>query len=99
MHDWVWVQVFSADVILWDWFNSEYLKHFSKIFRQQFFWARGPSSQHSLRFCEFHFSRATTNSGAHKRARLISLAGKLQMALRASSAYCMARALAASREP
>jgi 2-iminobutanoate/2-iminopropanoate deaminase len=26
----VWVQVFSPDVALWDQFNKEYLKHFSK---------------------------------------------------------------------
>jgi len=28
--DLVWVQVFSPDVSLWDRFNTEYLKHFSK---------------------------------------------------------------------
>jgi len=46
-----------------------------------------------------HFSRATTNSGAHNNARLISLSGKLQMAFRASSAYSPARSLAASSDP
>ena len=43
--------------------------------------------------------RATTNSGAHNKARLISLSGKRQIAFRASPAYCVARALAASTEP
>ena len=38
-----------------------------------------------------YFSRATTNSGAQSRARLISESGKLQIALRADSAYCAAR--------
>jgi 2-iminobutanoate/2-iminopropanoate deaminase len=30
MDDLVWVQVFSPDLLLWERFNSEYLKHFSK---------------------------------------------------------------------
>src|SRR5450631_3526020 len=34
-----------------------------------------------------YFSRATTNSGAQRRARLISESGNVQMALRAESAY------------
>src|SRR5437588_7101687 len=57
------------------------------------------SSLRSLRFKIFYFSRATTKSGAHSRARLISELGKVQMALRAASAYSAARALAASRAP
>jgi hypothetical protein len=35
---------------------------------------------------ESYFSRATTNSGAHSSARLISESGKVQIALRADSA-------------
>ena len=46
-----------------------------------------------------YFSRATTKSGAHNKARLNSLSGKLQMAFRARVAYCRARALAASSDP
>ena len=45
-----------------------------------------------------YFSLATTNSGAHNNARLVSLSGKPQIAFRANAAYCMARALAASTE-
>src|SRR5208337_911655 len=46
-----------------------------------------------------YFSLATTNSGAHNRARLISESGRSQMARRASAAYSWARVVAASREP
>src|SRR5258708_10606306 len=46
-----------------------------------------------------YFSRATTNSGAQSRARLISESGNVQMALRADSAYCVAAAAAASPHP
>ena len=46
-----------------------------------------------------YFSRATTNSGAHSRARLISESGKKQMDLRADSAYSAAREVAASKDP
>src|SRR5437879_10313420 len=49
-------------------------------------------SRRTLRF-KVHFSRATTNSGAHSKARLISESGNWQMALRADSAYSTARAL------
>jgi len=56
-------------------------------------------SRRPLRFKIFYFSRATTKSGAHSSARLISELGKVQMALRAASAYSAARALAASRAP
>lgn len=46
-----------------------------------------------------YFSLATTNSGAQSNARLISESGKGQMALRADSAYSVARREAASNEP
>src|ERR1700739_1335190 len=46
-----------------------------------------------------YFSRATTNSGAHSKARWISELGSSEMAARASSAYCWARVVAASSEP
>src|SRR5205807_7584905 len=48
---------------------------------------------------EVYFSRATTNSGAQSSARLISESGKVQMALRADSAYCAARVVAESSDP
>src|SRR5438132_14073298 len=56
-------------------------------------------SRRPLRFKIFYFSRATTKSGAHSSARLISELGKVQMALRAASAYSAARPLAASSAP
>lgn len=46
-----------------------------------------------------YFSRATTNAGAHSKARLISESGKVQIALRADPAYCAALAVAASSDP
>jgi len=46
-----------------------------------------------------YFSLATTNSGAQRRARLISESGKKQIDLQADSAYCAARVVAASSEP
>src|SRR5262249_23724659 len=46
-----------------------------------------------------YFSRATTNSGAQSRARLISESGNVQIALRADSEYCAAWAEAESSDP
>ena len=46
-----------------------------------------------------YFSRATTNSGAQSKARLISESGKVQIEFCADSAYCAARAEAASNDP
>jgi len=46
-----------------------------------------------------YFSLATTNSGAHSRARLISESGKAWSAFWDDSAYSAAQALAASSEP
>src|ERR1019366_494144 len=48
---------------------------------------------------EVYFSLATTNSGAQSSARLISVSGKERMASCADSAYCAARAVAASSDP
>ena len=45
-----------------------------------------------------YFSLATTNSGAHSRARLISESGNVQIAARAASAKCAASADANSSE-
>jgi len=46
-----------------------------------------------------YFSLATTNSGAQSSARLISESGKVQIDLRADSAYFAAQAVAASSDP
>jgi enamine deaminase RidA (YjgF/YER057c/UK114 family) len=83
MDDLVWVQVFSPDISLWERFRFEMMG--TSIRRREY--PRG------------YFSLATTKSGAHNSARLISLSGKLQIAFRASAAYCIARAVAASSEP
>jgi 2-iminobutanoate/2-iminopropanoate deaminase len=42
MDDLVWVQVFSPDVSLWEKFNAEYVKHFSKELPARAFIGSGP---------------------------------------------------------
>ncbi len=42
MDDLVWVQVFSPDLSLWEKFNAEYLKHFSKDLPARAFIGSGP---------------------------------------------------------
>ena len=42
MDDLVWVQVFSPDVSLWEQFNAEYVKHFSKDLPARAFIGSGP---------------------------------------------------------
>jgi 2-iminobutanoate/2-iminopropanoate deaminase len=42
MDDLVWVQVFCPDVSLWNQFNDEYVKHFSKEFPARAFLGSGP---------------------------------------------------------
>ena len=59
---------------------------------------RGISLRSSaLKFLTY-FSLATTNSGAHSRARLISESGNVQIAFCADSAYRVARDVAASSD-
>jgi len=41
MHDLVWVQIFSPDVALWEQFNAEYIKHFSRDFPARAFIGSG----------------------------------------------------------
>ncbi|MBZ5598869.1 MAG: RidA family protein [Acidobacteriia bacterium] len=42
MDDLVWVQVFSSDMTLWERFNVEYLKHFSRDLPARAFLGSGP---------------------------------------------------------
>jgi enamine deaminase RidA (YjgF/YER057c/UK114 family) len=42
MDDLIWVQVFSPDVSLWEQFNAEYVKHFSKELPARAFIGSGP---------------------------------------------------------
>ena len=42
MDELVWVQVFSSDLNLWNQFNAEYLKHFSKDLPARAFIGSGP---------------------------------------------------------
>ena len=42
MDDLVWVQVFSPDVSLWEKFNAEYVKHFSRDLPARAFIGSGP---------------------------------------------------------
>ena len=53
----------------------------------------------AIRFPESYFSLATTKSGAQSKARLISEFRKVQIDLRADSAYFAAQAVAASSDP
>lgn len=42
MDDLVWVQVYSPDVCLWEHFNAEYIRHFSKELPARAFLGSGP---------------------------------------------------------
>jgi 2-iminobutanoate/2-iminopropanoate deaminase len=42
MDDLVWVQVYSPDISLWEQFNAEYVKHFSKDLPARAFIGSGP---------------------------------------------------------